>query len=158
MIKCTKRYDSITCTYVRIYVWCLESSTPKKYLKYQNKILKVSTLNPHLERFQKSLFWDPIRNSISTEAVNKIEEHLDHQGMKISVWSSTPLSQSYHHELDETPELSSKDRSYFQSLIRIPRWAVELERIDITCKVSMMSYNITMPCEGHLQQVYHIFA
>jgi hypothetical protein len=35
---------------------------------------------------------------------------------------------------------------------------VELGRIDICCEVSMMSSHLALPREGHLQQIYHMFA
>ena len=40
-------YNLIICTYVKMYVWCLESSTHKQSKNYQNKILNASTLNPN---------------------------------------------------------------------------------------------------------------
>ena len=38
------------------------------------------------------------------------------------------------------------------------RWIVELWRVDITCEVSMMASMMAMPREGHLEELYHIFA
>jgi hypothetical protein len=35
---------------------------------------------------------------------------------------------------------------------------VEMGRVDICCEVSMLSSFVAMPREGHLQQLYHIFA
>ena len=60
-------------------------------------------------------------------------------------------------EMDATPELSTAYSIYFQSFIGIIRWSVDLEHIDITCEVSMISYHIEISREGHLQQVYGIF-
>jgi hypothetical protein len=48
--------------------------------------------------------------------------------------------------------------NYFQSQIEILRWCVELGRIDIITKVSMLSKFLCMPREGHLDVVYHLFA
>ena len=50
------------------------------------------------------------------------------------------------------------EASYYHSLIGMLRWCVELGRIDITAEVSMMASSLALPREGHLQQVYHIFA
>ena len=47
--------------------------------------------------------------------------------------------------------------TYFQELIWVLRWAIELGRIDIFTEVSMLSAHLALPREGHLQQVYHIF-
>jgi len=57
-----------------------------------------------------------------------------------------------------TPELSPKDAAYYQSLIGILRWIVELGRVDICLEVSMMSSHLALPREGHLEQLFHIFA
>ena len=35
---------------------------------------------------------------------------------------------------------------------------LEIVRIDICCEVSMMSSHLALPREGHLDQVFHIFA
>ena len=51
-----------------------------------------------------------------------------------------------------------RDSAYYQSLIGILWWIVELGRIDICLEVSMMSSHLVMPRKGHLNQVLHIFA
>jgi hypothetical protein len=43
-------------------------------------------------------------------------------------------------------------------LIGVLRWIVELGRIDIIVPVTMLSRYLVSPREGHLQEVYHIFA
>ena len=35
---------------------------------------------------------------------------------------------------------------------------VELKRVDICVELSMLSYCLAMPREGHLHQLFHIFA
>ena len=69
-----------------------------------------------------------------------------------------PMFPNYRPELDQTPELSPTEAAYYQSLIGILRWTDELGRIDIAVEVSMMSSHSAMPREGHLQQLFHIFA
>ena len=63
------------------------------------------------------------------------------------------MTTSYRPELDVTPELSDADASYYQSLIGILRWIVELGRVDICLEVSMMSLHLALPRIGHLHQV-----
>ena len=72
--------------------------------------------------------------------------------------AETPISTVYRPELDVTPELNADDAAYFQSLIGILRWIVELGRVDICLEVSMLSSCLALPREGHLEQVLHIFA
>jgi hypothetical protein len=47
---------------------------------------------------------------------------------------------------------------YYQELIGVLRWSIELGRIDIATEVSMLSTHLAMPREGYLQQAYNIFA
>ena len=68
-----------------------------------------------------------------------------------------PLSLMYHPEVDTTPELNATDAAYYQSLIGILHWMVELGHVDICLEVSMMSSHLVLPHEGHLSQLYHIF-
>ena len=56
-----------------------------------------------------------------------------------------PLMTSYQPELDVSEELGLKDAAYYQSLISIVRWSVELVWIDICLEVSMMSSLIEFP-------------
>ena len=65
---------------------------------------------------------------------------------------------SYLPELDVSRELGPALASYYQSLIGILRWIVELGRVDVCLEVSMMSSHLALPREGHLLAVFHIFA
>jgi len=92
------------------------------------------------------------------EAVRNVESYLTKQNMKLARKATAPFTYEYRPELDQSPELSPKEANYFQSLIGVLRWAVELGRIDIATEVSMLSSFLAMPRDGHLQQVFHIFA
>jgi hypothetical protein len=54
-------------------------------------------------------------------------------------------------------ELKTTGIHYYQELIGILQWALKLGRINIATKVSLLSSHLALTCEGHLQQVYHIF-
>ena len=51
-----------------------------------------------------------------------------------------------------------KEHQFFQQLIGILHWMIELGCIDILTEVSLMSRYLAQPRIGHLQQVLHIFA
>ena len=89
-------------------------------------------------------------------AVSNVEKQIETRGWKLPR-ANTPISTSYRPELDVSTELNNSDASYYQSLIGILRWMVELGRIDICLETSMMSSHLALPREGHLQQVLHIF-
>jgi hypothetical protein len=70
---------------------------------------------------------------------------------------SPPFSTKYRPECDISPELEAEEASYFQSILGVLRWTVELGRIDITAEVSMLSSHLVLPREGYLAQAFHIF-
>ena len=93
------------------------------------------------------------------EAVSNVEKFLqDIDGSMLSMKINSPLSNGYRPELDSSPELDGAYGDYYQSLIGILWFIVELDRIDICCEVSMMSSHLVLPREGQLAQVFHIFA
>ena len=92
------------------------------------------------------------------EAAKNVEQYLSEKDAKLPKRASSPLTFEYRPELDQTPELSLKEAAYYQSLIGILRWAVELGQMDITNEVSMMSSQLAMPREGKMIQRFHIFA
>ena len=59
----------------------------------------------------------------------------------------TPIPTSYSPELDITPEQISTDAAYYQSLVGILLWIVELGRVDICLEVSLMSPHLALPRE-----------
>ena len=91
-------------------------------------------------------------------AVKNVEEHLAKIRGKLPYKAPTPLSSGYCPEIDMSPELGEADASYFHSLIGVLRWIVELGRVDLDVEVSMMSSHLALPREGHLKEIYHIFA
>lgn len=92
-------------------------------------------------------------------AVSNVETYLTQKGLKFqSRAPNTPLSSNYRPEVDVTPELGPVEAAYYQSLIGILRWMVELGRVDICLEVSMMSSHLCLPREGHLGQLFHMFA
>jgi hypothetical protein len=91
-------------------------------------------------------------------AVAAVEAHLDKSGQRLPTRCTTVMKADYRPELDVTAELNADGTRYFQELIGILRWAIELGRIDIAMETSMLSSHLALPREGHLQQVYNIFA
>ena len=91
-------------------------------------------------------------------AVENVEAHLKNKEMSLVNKASTPLSSGYRLEVDITPELGSTDAAYYHSMIGVLRWIVELGRADLATEVSMMSSHLALPREGHLKEVFHIFA
>ena len=70
----------------------------------------------------------------------------------------TPMSSGYRPELDPTPELNHTQQNCYQGLIGVLRWICELGRLDIIQPVSLLSRYLAQAREGHLNQVFHVFA
>ena len=66
-----------------------------------------------------------------------------------------PFKGEYERYMNDTPALEHELSSWYQSLIGVLRWMVEIGRVDIITKVSMMASQITMPREGHLEAFLH---
>ena len=91
-------------------------------------------------------------------AIKNVEEKITKGGRKLVKRATTPFLHNYRPEVDTSPELNPEDASYYQILIGTLRWMVELGRVDICCEVSMMSTQLPLPREGHLDAVLHIFS
>ena len=92
------------------------------------------------------------------EAVKNVETYLNKKDMGLLKNTTVPITSNYSPEIDSSPELNEEDSTYYQSLIGILRWIVEMGRMDIITEVSMLSSYVAMPREGHFHQVLHIFA
>ena len=69
-----------------------------------------------------------------------------------------PFPLNYRPEIDTSPELPEDQANYFQTLIGIAIWLVELGRIDIHAEVSMLSSHIALPRRGHMSAILHLFS
>lgn len=92
------------------------------------------------------------------EAIRNVELYLKEKNLALLKNTTIPISVNYSPEIDQSPELDDQNAAYYQSLIGILRWIVEMGRIDIITEVSMLSSFVALPREGHLAQVLHIFA
>ena len=89
-------------------------------------------------------------------AIDNVEEKLAKDGLKLPT-GNTPMTSGYHPAEDVSAELNSNELQYYQELIGVLRWAIEIGRVDILLEVALLSSHLALPREGHLQQVYHIF-
>lgn len=102
--------------------------------------------------------WSMSSDTYIDAALKNISNQLEGTNWKLPSKVNTPLPSDYHPELDDTPELSSKDRTLFQELIGIVRWATEIGRVDVLHEVSLLSQYQACPREGHLHHLLRIFA
>eukprot|EP00560_Eucampia_antarctica_P002221 CAMPEP_0197842168 /NCGR_PEP_ID=MMETSP1437-20131217/46591_1 /TAXON_ID=49252 ORGANISM="Eucampia antarctica, Strain CCMP1452" /NCGR_SAMPLE_ID=MMETSP1437 /ASSEMBLY_ACC=CAM_ASM_001096 /LENGTH=142 /DNA_ID=CAMNT_0043452017 /DNA_START=162 /DNA_END=590 /DNA_ORIENTATION=- len=78
------------------------------------------------------------------------------EGIMFTSKASHPFSSLlYRPELDNNPMCDDQQIKYYQNLIGILRWVVEIGRIDILFEVSLLSR--FQPRIGHLQQALNVF-
>lgn len=97
-------------------------------------------------------------NQYLKEAICNVEIELSKSGHTLKGKPNTPMQSGYRPELDVSPILGHDQANYYQSLIGILRWAIELGRIDTYTDVSLLSSHLVEPRIGHLEQVFHIFS
>ena len=123
--------------------------TPKIYLG--NKVSKV-TLSNGVEA------WSFSSSQYVQNAVSNVEKYLASKGQKLQAKPvKAPFTSGYRPECDTSTELDTAEAAYYQSLIGVLRWIVELGRVDIDVEVSMMSSCLALPRRGHMDQLFHIF-
>ena len=91
-------------------------------------------------------------------AITNVELSAAKRGIKLSNKAYTPMMSGYTPDLDDSEELNPDDITYFQELIGMLRWAIEIGRVDILFEVSMLSSYQASPRRGHLEQILHIYA
>ncbi len=106
--------------------------------------------DPHKPR------WAMSSDTYVNRAIADVENELTQNGDKL-VKQTTPLSSGYRPELDSTPLLDERRASYFQGLIGVLRWIVELGQVDVLTPAAMLSSYLAAPRQGHLEQALHIF-
>ncbi len=93
------------------------------------------------------------------QAVKNYEKHLSG---KMTGSYSLPLQAENPFPLDCSPELDTSDLldpealSFYQHLIGVMCWMVELGRVDIATEVSLLSSHLALPRDGHLRLALHI--
>ena len=80
--------------------------------------------------------WTMSSSDYLKAAITEIEKVLQEKGQQLPKKATTAMHKSYKPELDSTPELDQANITYFQELIGILRWAIEIGRVDVLTEVS----------------------
>ena len=91
-------------------------------------------------------------------AVENIQSRLKEDGKGLTNRATTPMINDYYPELDESNELDDEKITFYQEIIGMMRWAIEIGRVDINMEVSLLSSYQASPRLGHLDQLLHIVA
>lgn len=92
------------------------------------------------------------------EAVRNVKEWMKAKKEIFKTRAPSVLPSGYRPELDVSDYCSDEDHDFYQQQIGVLRWMVELGRIDITCKVSMLAAFTSAPREGHVKAMLHIYS
>jgi hypothetical protein len=103
-------------------------------------------------------YWSMSARTYIKRAVTEVKRMSAEVDQQLKTKVTTPIADKYCAELDATPELDSESTMYFQGLIGVLRWIVELGQLDVMVAVAMLSSNLMAPRQGHLEQCLHIFA
>jgi hypothetical protein len=104
--------------------------------------------------------WSQSSDKYVKASVENVEAKLKSlkKGLRTRKQSTTPFISTYKPELDVSPELKHEGHRYYQELIGVLRWAIELGRLDILLEVSLLSAFLACPRVGHLDAVLQIFS
>ena len=103
-------------------------------------------------------YWHMSSDDYVKEAVRNVKTELAKSKQILKRNVKGPMASGYRPELDVSPELGAAQANYYQNLIGVLRWMVELGRIDIHTEVALLSRYLAAPRRGHLEQAFHIFA
>ena len=109
--------------------------------------------------------WTMGAETYTTQAIKNLKKRMSKEGYEynrklsdVNYSPQQPFSTlKYCPEMDVSDECSSSQTQFFQNLIGILRWTVELGCIDIAYEVSILSRYLSQPRTGHLVQALHIF-
>ena len=83
--------------------------------------------------------------------------HKEFGAMKLREKASAPFPCDHQPEVDILPELDAKHASLHHSQVGILCWMVKLGRIDMITEVLLLLSCLTLPREGHLNALLHVF-
>jgi hypothetical protein len=166
-------------TYLLIYVddvICIDIN-PKKYIEMIGEVFKIKEgsagpptvyLGANIQKLtsrSQGECWGMSCEQYVRDAIKHVKEKLKSEGWefnkKLSDTKYSPQqpysNAKYRPELDVSNLCSDSEANYYQNLIGVLRWIVELGRIDINFEVACLSQYLVNPRRGHLHQALHIF-
>ena len=85
-----------------------------------------------------------------------VEETLAKKGLRLPTKCNLPRNHGYRPEMDCTGELKADGLQQYQEIICSLCWAIDISRLYILLETAIFSKYVSLPREGHLEQVLHI--
>ena len=95
------------------------------------------------------------------EAVRNCENHLKENydgAFTMYKVAPNPFETGYDPDTDVSELLTPDQASYYNSIIGVMRWMIELGRIDICTEISMLASYLAMPRKGHMDAAIHVMS
>ena len=161
-----KYYDYILCYVDDILTISLEPERPMndigKAFKFKKNLVEKPDIYLGAKLEEKILngrkVWSMTSKDYVKLSIENVEKEFKKRNMKFPSRAVTPMKSEFIPELDTSEELSPDDTTFYQELIGILRWAVEIGRVDILTELSLLSSYQASPRRGRLEQLLHIFA
>ena len=163
-------------TYILVYVddVLIISHDPSHYMDQleQEYYVKKDSIGPPelylgmqvkqvLDRKGKLAYATSCTNYVH-EAVKVVERRMQDFDFTFYKSAKNPnqpfISLKYKPELDISEFCEADHHQFYQQMVGIMRWMIEIGCLDITIKVSLMSCCLAQPRMGHLIQVLHMFS
>jgi hypothetical protein len=103
--------------------------------------------------------WEMSPSKYVNQAVKNCQTYLSaklNDKYKIPTRADKPFPTNYYPDTVATEPLDPECASFYQHLIGVMRWMVELGRVDIATEVSMLSSYLAYSREGHLEAAMHV--
>ena len=103
--------------------------------------------------------WGLSPSKYVNQAVKNCQTHLTDKlngHYSIPVKAKNPFPSDYNLNTDVSTPLDPESSSFFQHLIGVMQWMVELGHVNIATEVLMLSSYLALPREGPLETVLHI--
>ena len=109
-----------------------------------------------MDNKQEDKCWSMLYDKYCAAMVKHVEETLAKNGLRLQTKFNLPTKHGYRMEMDCTGELKADGLQLYQELISSLRWAIKIRRVDILLETSILSKQLALPREVHLEQVLHI--
>lgn len=104
------------------------------------------------------MYWAFSANKYLKEAIKIVEGRMRKDGITFTSKATQPFSSlNYRPKYDESLLCDDQQINFYQNIMGVLRWLVELGRIDINFEVSQLSRYLMQPRMDHLQQALNIF-
>ena len=159
-------YEYILCYVDDIMSISYEPERPLKQIQERFKFKKDKMVPPEVYlggNIEKKTInghdtWTLCSLNYVKAAIETITKAAVKRGIKVNHKPKIPMHANYYPELDTSNELEGDDITFYQEVIGVLRWAIELGRVDIHLEVSLMSAYQASPRRGHLEELIHIVA